>query len=618
MFQVAAASAADNSKCKPALELPVTVTTHIAATCNSTDSTKPTVNSGSTMPAASTDVSNPTFYKRALPVSCIALHTQQGKALFRESLDQDYMESYFILSMQFLTQSEPAFCGLSSLCMVLNALEMDPLRTWKGVWRWYDESMLDCCRSLKEIRETGISIAEFVCLAQCNGLTAHLHRPGGDSTYDNFLKQLKQACQSPDIHMVVSYDRKALGQTGTGHFSPIGGYNETKNMVLILDVARFKYPPYWVSTDLLWESMKPLDLSTNKSRGYVILSRGTRPLIQSVFSQLSVTSGSWPQLANMLFQVLPQRLKEMPSNSTVEEVISQVISAIPDVFNCIVDDRTQLFLPKILADAALAVQSTPTHFDDNTVRATVETQLPLTSTSNTGSYDAETIKQYIQGLDELLAQICSTELYATVSSSIAAKRKLKTLEDILNGIAVNDEALQVLSQIQSQQSFFSSTCPKEVMSPDTLVSSADLNLSMLDHGDGVVQNASAMSLFSRPSFNGNIPLSIRYSVLDRMSRRNSVAALYPAYKTTDPTSSLCNNPSDMAGNDFCAFLTLFLFALFSFRPLYENLPMGPLEKQIRRLVDAGHAKVSEGVWAEIYLLKNQMAALTELQQDSNK
>jgi len=37
-----------------------------------------------------------------------------------------------------------------------------------------------------------------------------------------------------------SYLRSALGQTGTGHFSPIGGYNEEHDLVLIMDVARFK------------------------------------------------------------------------------------------------------------------------------------------------------------------------------------------------------------------------------------------------------------------------------------------------------------------------------------------------------------------------------------------
>lgn len=40
--------------------------------------------------------------------------------------------------------------------------------------------------------------------------------------------------------VIVSYSRRGLNQTGTGHFSPIGGYHEGKDLVLIMDVARFK------------------------------------------------------------------------------------------------------------------------------------------------------------------------------------------------------------------------------------------------------------------------------------------------------------------------------------------------------------------------------------------
>lgn len=45
------------------------------------------------------------------------------------------MESYFRLAEQFRTQDEPAFCGLSTLTMVLNALAVDPGRVWKGTCR---------------------------------------------------------------------------------------------------------------------------------------------------------------------------------------------------------------------------------------------------------------------------------------------------------------------------------------------------------------------------------------------------------------------------------------------------------------------------------------------------
>ncbi len=70
-----------------------------------------------------------------------------------------------------------------------------------------------------------------------------------------------------DRILVVSYYRKTLGQSGWGHFSPIGAFDSLTNKVLIMDVARFKYPPHWVDVKLLWEAMRPQDHVTKKSRG---------------------------------------------------------------------------------------------------------------------------------------------------------------------------------------------------------------------------------------------------------------------------------------------------------------------------------------------------------------
>jgi glutathione gamma-glutamylcysteinyltransferase len=66
--------------------------------------------------------------------------------LFQESLLDGTMNGFFKLMEQFSMQDEPAFCGLTSLSMVLNSLSIDPRRTWKGAWRWFHEAMLDCCR----------------------------------------------------------------------------------------------------------------------------------------------------------------------------------------------------------------------------------------------------------------------------------------------------------------------------------------------------------------------------------------------------------------------------------------------------------------------------------------
>lgn len=220
-----------------------------------------------------------------------ALSSPQGKVLFKEALATNGMESYFPLAEQFVTQSEPSFCSLSSLSMVLNALNFDPKKIWKGLWRWVSEETLQCestrvCgHSLERIKTDGLSFMEFESLARCHGVKITSHRVFRDehgnihdeTSHDGIeaFRSLVERISSDDraeTFIVVNYSRKVLGQTGDGHFSPIGGYHKDKELVLILDVARFKYPPYWVPLQQLWEAMAEQDRQTQQPRGYFVVS----------------------------------------------------------------------------------------------------------------------------------------------------------------------------------------------------------------------------------------------------------------------------------------------------------------------------------------------------------
>jgi glutathione gamma-glutamylcysteinyltransferase len=76
------------------------------------------------------------YYRRPLPEGLVAFASLEGRALFREALAAGGMEGWFPLAEHFHTQSEPPFCALGSLVVVLNALAIDPGRTWKGPWRY--------------------------------------------------------------------------------------------------------------------------------------------------------------------------------------------------------------------------------------------------------------------------------------------------------------------------------------------------------------------------------------------------------------------------------------------------------------------------------------------------
>lgn len=262
------------------------------------------------------------FHKRPLPVNLVALSSQLGKLYFRRALDEGYMEAYFPLSEQFITQSEPSYCSLSSLAMVLNALNHDPKKVWKGAWRWVSEETLQCesaqiCgHTLERVRSGGLSFTEFESLARCHGvrISSNVVHPKPAPTeqtsnsasckvvrsercdeliaqhrqhmlgFADFKRLVESSCQDPSARrfLVVNFARSVLGQTGSGHFSPIGGIyrdrdessssSSSKVWVLIMDVARFKYPPYWVDIRVLWEAMGTIDKDTQQPRGYFTIS----------------------------------------------------------------------------------------------------------------------------------------------------------------------------------------------------------------------------------------------------------------------------------------------------------------------------------------------------------
>ena len=216
-----------------------------------------------------------TFHRRELKPPGVALSSNEGRALFKEAIsDGNSNDIYFQLAEVMNTQAHPAYCGVTSLAVVLNALLIDPKRTWKGVWRWWSEEMLDCCTPLEKVQMQGITLAKLNCLAQCQGAKSRLVY-GTECSLGEFREVVMNSCASvdADTNMVIaSYSRPALNQSGSGHFSPIGAYHREKDMVLILDTARFKLPPHWVPLPELHKAMEHLDKETGKPRGFLVIS----------------------------------------------------------------------------------------------------------------------------------------------------------------------------------------------------------------------------------------------------------------------------------------------------------------------------------------------------------
>jgi len=211
-----------------------------------------------------------------LPDNLINLDSGKGSALLQES---EALQSYWPLSIQFVTQKNQAFCGVASIVMVLNALgipapttpEFEPYRTFtqENVFTPATETILPQATVLK----MGMTLDQIGAFIATYAVKAKIHH-ASDSSLEEFRKLAKEYLNASGHHVIVNYLRKSMGQEKGGHISPLAAYDADTDRFLILDVARYKYPPVWVSAADLFTAMNTTDSENqNRTRGFVLVSR---------------------------------------------------------------------------------------------------------------------------------------------------------------------------------------------------------------------------------------------------------------------------------------------------------------------------------------------------------
>src|SRR5262245_39387994 len=211
-----------------------------------------------------------------VPPSLVDADTDAGEHLFLES---DARQAYFPLAANFLTQKNQSYCGVASIVMVLNALQLPapavpefaPYRTST------QDNVLD--ERTDAVLPRDVLLKKGMTLDQLGGLLALQPlkvdvRHAGDATLDEFRAQAREYLGQKNHFVIVNYLRTALGQERGGHISPLSAYVAEPDRFLILDVARYKYPPLWVTASDLLRAMNAPDADTeNKTRGYVLIAK---------------------------------------------------------------------------------------------------------------------------------------------------------------------------------------------------------------------------------------------------------------------------------------------------------------------------------------------------------
>lgn len=199
-----------------------------------------------------------------LPENLVSLQSPIGQELLAGSA---FLADYEKLKSNFVSQSRPTFCGVASSVIALNALRnaSTPL----------DQSTFftDAARGVKDpfrVSLSGMSLAQLGDLLRAHGAEAEVIY-ASDTDVGTFRTMAQRNLMTSGDFVLVNYQRAELGQVEAGHISPLAAYHAGTDRFLILDVAAYKYPPVWVSTETLWNAMSASVGSLPLTRGFIVV-----------------------------------------------------------------------------------------------------------------------------------------------------------------------------------------------------------------------------------------------------------------------------------------------------------------------------------------------------------
>ncbi len=150
------------------------------------------------------------------------------------------------------SQTFSSLCGPTSVTNVLRSIQPKGVKALKGFR----------AMSLEQLRREAAELVPVVWHVSAV-------RP---PTVDAFRDEMRRS-NDPNCRYVVNFLRATLFGRGGGHHSPIGGYLEAEDVVMVLDVNA-SFGPWLVPTARLFEAASTTaDPSTGLTRGLVRFER---------------------------------------------------------------------------------------------------------------------------------------------------------------------------------------------------------------------------------------------------------------------------------------------------------------------------------------------------------
>ncbi|CAJ1930755.1 unnamed protein product [Cylindrotheca closterium] len=175
-------------------------------------------------------------------------------------------------------QINQGYCPVAAAAAVLNSLRghielpQDPLYI-PYPWATQFQLLHDTCvkETVLDVEDprvvwVGLPLEMAAGILECHlspqGYTVEIYHidPAKIDKYTT-KKLIRDAVLDPKARVMINYDRGNIGQGDPehGHFSPIGAYNYKKDAFLIMDVAKYKFPPVWVPSANLYYGVSTID-----------------------------------------------------------------------------------------------------------------------------------------------------------------------------------------------------------------------------------------------------------------------------------------------------------------------------------------------------------------------
>jgi hypothetical protein len=209
----------------------------------------------------------------------VTLISDEGRTRIARST---HKVDYVSLMATFTTQERQTLCSVATGVSILNALPLKrPVDPKYAPYPYFTQAnyfndRVDTIITRDRTLMIGQTLDEAAAVMAAHGAITRAYH-AGDSSLDEFRRLAKANMDERDNFVAVNYRRNHVGQPPGAHFSPLAAYDDKTDSFLILDVARYKFPPVWVSAADLFAAMNTLDTDSGKTRGFLVVSAPPRP-----------------------------------------------------------------------------------------------------------------------------------------------------------------------------------------------------------------------------------------------------------------------------------------------------------------------------------------------------